>query len=284
MRAAAEDGVGLGSWRREPSTVVYQAGGLPEDVPAVFTIHAETHLAGVPTEWPEHSHPLHELVWVRGGTMSARVGDRMFTVPEGLGLWVPAGAPHSGRLTADVELCDAFFAVETLPPGLEDPMMIRLSPVLESLLLHLARTDLEEAKRERAEAVVLDVLEPSLAPLELRLPRDPRIDVIVRALLEDPADARDVEDWSRATGVSVRTIARTFRRVTGLSFGQWRQALRMHLAVELLSGGAAVQDVSLDVGYAQPSTFISAFSRVMGMTPGAYAAAHRSTGGVAVSP
>ena len=163
-------------------------------------------------------------------------------------------------------------------------MMIRLSPVLESLLLHLARTDLEEAKRERAEAVVLDVLEPSLAPLELRLPRDPRIDVIVRALLEDPADARDVEDWSQATGVSVRTIARTFRRVTGLSFGQWRQALRMHLAVELLSGGAAVQDVSLDVGYAQPSTFISAFSRVMGVTPGAYAAAHRSTGGVAVSP
>ncbi|MGY5764726.1 helix-turn-helix domain-containing protein [Brachybacterium sp. DNPG3] len=272
MTAARTDGAGLGAWRREPRTVVLEAAGLPEDAPAAFVIHAEKHSADVPTEFPEHTHPLHELVWVRGGTMSARVGERLLTVPEGRGLWLPAGTAHAGRLTADVELCDAFFAVEDPPPGLEEARVLEMDEVLESLLLRLTRTDLDAGARSRTEAVVMDVLVPSADPLELRVPADPRIAPIAEALLADPADPRDLEHWARELRLGERTITRAFRQSTGLTFGRWRQMLRVHQALQLLGEGESVQEVALLLGYGRPSTFIAAFSRVMGTTPGAFAA------------
>ncbi len=268
--APSGEGAGLGTWRREPSTLVRRAAPLPEGAAAPFVIIAESHAPGAPTEWEPHAHPAHELVWVRCGALTARVGDRVFTVSEGCGLWVPAGEVHAGRLTARAELHTAFFAPDRTPVAFEGPTAIAMTPVLESLLMRLARTDLDAGARSRAEAVVFDVLEPSLPQLALRLPGEARADVIADALLRDPADDRSLEEWARDLGVSPRTISRAFRTATGLSFAQWRQSLRIHRALLLLGEGCEVQDAAELLGYAQTSTFIDAFRRVMGTTPGTY--------------
>ncbi len=276
MTASAPDDAGLGAWRREPRTQVRHALPVPERAPSSAVIHAERHaVVGVPTEWPPHAHPLHELIWVRGGSLSARVGDRLFTVAEGGGLWLPAGVVHAGRLTAQVELHDAFFSPDRTPVELAGPRVIAMTPVLESLLDHLAREDLDPAMRERAEAVVFDVLEPGERRLELPLPGDARIDPIAEALLADPADDRGPQEWGPVLGISGRTITRLFRATTGLSFLQWRRALRVQHAVTLLADGWEVQAASEQLGYAQPSSFIAAFREVMGVTPGVYVGGHR---------
>ncbi|MFJ3490496.1 helix-turn-helix domain-containing protein [Leifsonia aquatica] len=268
---APEHSAGSGSWRREPDTVVRRTGRMPAGAAEGSIIRAESEVPSGPLEWESHAHPLHELVWVRGGTMTTRVGGRVFTVSEGSGLWLPAGAEHAGRLTAGVEFFDAFFAPERTPVAFDGPTVIAMSPLLESLLTHLARTDLDAAARARSEAVVFDVLAPAEQPLALRVPGDSRIDAIAEALLADPADDRGLEEWARQLGLSERTITRAFRQTTGLSFVQWRQALRVHQALALLAEGWDVQQTSERLGYAQPSTFIAAFRRVMGTTPGAYA-------------
>lgn len=261
---------GLGSWQREPGTVMRQAMPTTRGAAEPFSILAEFEVPGVPTEWEPHSHLMHELVWVRGGTLMSQVGDRVFTVSEGHGLWMPAGVVHAGRLTAKVEFYNAFFAPERTPIAFNGPTAISMSPVLESLLLHLSRTDLGTTARQRAESVVFDVLEPSEQQLVLQLPGDTRIDSIAEALLKDPSDARTLDGWARELKTSERTISRAFRRSTGLSFVQWRQALRIHHALTLLSEGCDVQVTSERLGYAQPSTFIAAFRRIMGTTPGAF--------------
>ncbi|HEY0217690.1 MAG TPA: AraC family transcriptional regulator [Cellulomonas sp.] len=270
MARSTHGEAGLGAWRREPSTVVRRALPVPESASASTVILAESYVQGVPTEWTPHAHPMHELVWVRGGTLTARVGDRVLTVSEGSGLWLPAGVEHAGRLTADVALHDAFFAPDRTPVAFTGPRTIAMTPVLESLLTHLARTDLDASARARAEAVVFDVLEPSPHELALALPGDPRIDPIAEALLDDPADDRGLRDWADHLGISDRTITRAFRRTTGLSFVQWRRALRVHQAMTLLAEGNDVQRTSELLGYAQPSTFIAAFRQVMGTTPGSF--------------
>ncbi|MFF0225930.1 helix-turn-helix domain-containing protein [Streptomyces sp. NPDC004629] len=257
-------------WRREKGTVVRRAAALPDQATAPFAIIAGSQVPRVPTEWAPHAHPLHELVWVRGGTLTSRVEDRIFTVSEGHGLWMPAGVVHGGRSTAGAEFHEAFFAPDRTPFAFEGPIAIAMTPLLESLLTHLSRTDLDAAARARAESVVFDVLQPLESQFALQLPGDARIDAITEALLDDPADSRSLEEWARWLGISDRTITRAFRHATGLSFAQWRQVLRVHRALTLLSEGLDVQTVSETLGYAQPSTFIAAFRRVMGTTPGAF--------------
>lgn len=272
MPATTRPGDARGSWRRDPRASVGRTHPVPAGAPAGFAIAVESHSVAVATEWEPHTHTAHELVWVRHGTLTARVGAQVFTVSEGFGLWLPAGQEHAGRLTAGVELYDAFFAPEHTPHGLDTTTVVAMVPVLQALLVHLARPDLAPAARARAEAVVLDVLEPSDRQLAVRLPADDRVDTIVEALLADPADERSLEEWARSSGTSARTITRVFRATTGLSFAQWRQAVRVHRSLELLGAGHPVQDVADVLGYAHPGTFIDAFRRVMGTTPGVFAA------------
>lgn len=275
MAPPLRDDTVVGSWGREPNTVLRHPAARPEPE---FVILAESERPSAPTEWEPHSHAMHELVWVHGGTLTARANDRIYTVSQGSGLWIPAGVVHAGRLTANVELHDALFSRDRTPVSFDEPTVIAMTPVLESLLVHLKRTDLDAAARARAEAVVFDVLEPSPHQLALRLPGDARIDAIVEALLGDPADARSLEEWALALGASERTITRAFRGTTGLSFAQWRQALRVHRALALLSDGSTVQEAAERLGYAHTSTFIDAFRRVMGATPGTFQARPRVSG------
>ncbi|MER5278012.1 AraC family transcriptional regulator [Streptomyces sp. NPDC002809] len=273
-----------GMWRREAGTVVRRAVAVPEQAVAPFAISARLRVPRVPTEWALHSHPLHELVWVRGGTLTSRVGDRVFTVFEGHGLWMPAGVVHAGRATAGAEFHDALFTPDRTPFAFGEPKAIAMTPLLESLLAHLSRTDLDASARARAESVVFDVIEPSRHQFALQLPGDPRIDAIAEALLDDPADGGSLEEWAQRLGISDRTITRAFRQATGLSFAQWRQMLRVHRALMLLSEGFDVMTVSEALGYAQPSSFIAAFRRVMGTTPGAFFDAAREDSGNVRNP
>ncbi|MFD6289249.1 helix-turn-helix domain-containing protein [Streptomyces sp. NPDC060205] len=265
-----------GMWRREAGTVVLRVPPFPEQAVAPFAIIAGLQVPRVPTEWAPHAHPRHELVWVRGGTLTSRVADRVFTVSEGHGLWMPAGVVHGGRATAGAQFYEAFFAPDRAPLAfasafaVAQPTAIAMTPLLESLLTHLSRTDLDAAARARAESVVFDVLQPAEHQFALQLPGDPRIDAIAEALLDDPADHRSLAEWARCLQVSDRTITRAFRQATGLSFAQWRQVLRVHRALTLLAEGLDVTTVSETLGYAQPSTFIASFRRVMGTTPGAF--------------
>ncbi|MEU6674173.1 helix-turn-helix domain-containing protein [Streptomyces sp. NPDC046925] len=271
---------GPGMWRQEAGAVVRRVAPFPEQAIAPYAIFAGLQVPPVPTEWAPHSHPRHELVWVRGGTLTSRVADRVFTVSEGYGLWMPAGVVHGGRATAGAQFHEAFFAPDRTPFAFEEPVAVAMTPLLESLLTHLSDMGLDAGARARAESVVFDVLRPSPRQFALQLPGDPRIDTIAEALLEDPGDSRSLEEWARSLEVSDRTITRAFRQATGLSFAQWRQALRVHRALTFLSEGLDVTTISEELGYAQPSTFIAAFRRITGTTPGAFFDADGASEGV----
>ena len=265
---------GLGSWSRETDTALARATALPSTATSSFVILSEAYTIEVSTEWEPHSHLAHELLWTQDGTLTAQIEGQIFTVSEGHGLWIPTGALHGGRLTAHVKLFSAFFAPERTTTPFKAPTVIVMEPLLESLLIHLSNRDLGQEARARAEVVVFDVLKPSAHQLALRLPEDSRINGIANRLITNPADNRSLERWAVDSGISSRTITRVFREATGLSFAQWRQAVKIHRALELLTNGEGVQDVSDLLGYAQPSTFIDAFRRTMGSTPGTFALAN----------
>lgn len=125
--------------------------------------------------------------------------------------------------------------------------------------------------QQRLLAVLIDRLhrlQPS--PLHLPWPRDPRLRLMSDKLLHSPADRRLLSDWSELVGASARTLARLFRKDTGMTFGQWRQRLRLFNAINLLGSGQSVTRVALDLGYQSPSAFIAMFRKNFGAPPTRY--------------
>jgi AraC-like DNA-binding protein len=55
-----------------------------------------------------------------------------------------------------------------------------------------------------------------------------------------------------------------------MTFGKWRQQLRLLQAMQMLAAGRPVTVVALEVGYNSPSAFIAMFKRTLGTTPHRY--------------
>lgn len=102
-----------------------------------------------------------------------------------------------------------------------------------------------------------------------RLPqlRDPRLAPMARAIIDDPADPRTLDDWAEVCGASARTLARLFVQDTGMTFGQWRLQARLNVAFILLMTNGEIARIARKVGFASQSAFGAAFRRTFGMTP-----------------
>ncbi|MEM5313889.1 AraC family transcriptional regulator [Paraburkholderia sp. JHI869] len=101
----------------------------------------------------------------------------------------------------------------------------------------------------------------------LPLPKDRRLQQICGQLMDAPADNTPLNDWGMRVGASESTLERAFKDETGLTFGQWRQRLRLVESISRLAKGMAVSAIATELGYRNSSAFITMFRRAMGETP-----------------
>jgi AraC-like DNA-binding protein len=120
--------------------------------------------------------------------------------------------------------------------------------------------------------VLLDELRQAPeTPLHLPMARDERAMRVIEALLKDPGDSRDLEQWGIVAGASGRTLSRLFVAETGLTFAVWRKRLQLQEAIKRLDAGQQVTRIAFDLGYQSMSAFIEMFRKEMGASPGHYA-------------
>lgn len=249
--------------RRLPS---YSAGAV--EVP--FLIFGGREVIGRDTVWEEHSHPTHELLWNERGASTAQIGSRVWTITPTIGLWIPAGVPHSGFTPAGTWHCAAQFSVSRTEPLAHEPVAVDITALLRMLLERHRSERLPQRSQELTEEMILDVLTPSAHELLLQVPTHPLLAPIVAAVQADPADDTPLEQWARRLGVSTRTITRTFEAETSLTFRTWLATARVQHAVELIGRGHPIEEVADAVGYRSASAFTTAFRRVTGLTPGQF--------------
>jgi AraC-like DNA-binding protein/quercetin dioxygenase-like cupin family protein len=226
-----------------------------------------------------HEHPQHQIVWASRGVLTTLVGDGRWVLPPTRALWIPGGTLHRTGTSEGAAMRGIFVDPARSPVAFAAPTLLRVGRLLHDLFDHLTSNggDIEwhdradTGRRERAEAVVFDLLEPmEVIPVGAPLPEDPRALAVARALVRDPADDRTLYRFADAAAASPRTLARLFLAETGMTFGQWRTQIRLATSLPLLAKGLPVARIAERVGYASPSAYVAAFHRAVGVSPGRY--------------
>jgi len=224
-----------------------------------------------------HRHARVQLIHALRGVMRITTDTASFVVPAERALWVPGGEAHAVTIEGPVAMRALFLRADAAAAGPGGVAVLAVSSLLRELILAACEEPLEWDERGRGghlAALILDEIRraPSL-PFGVPEPREPRLARLAAALRADLACPDPLEAWAERIGASPRSLSRLFRAETGLSFGAWRQALRLSEAAALLAQGATPARAAAAVGYLSAPAFGAAFRAAFGITPAAARAA-----------
>jgi AraC-like DNA-binding protein/quercetin dioxygenase-like cupin family protein len=246
------------------------------DAPTAVFVATFPMAPGTRFDW--HTHGDHQLAWASSGVLTVLTAAATWVLPPTRALWIPAELRHETRASGRATMRSLYIKPDLFPVSWTEPTPVAARPLLAELIAYLAREPLDPERRTRAEAVLVDLLEPvAMTTIDLRPPVEQRAREVAQALAEDPADQRTLEEWGRHVGASGRTLARSFLADTGVPFGRWRTLLRLQAALPALAAAEPVGNVARHIGYETTSAFVAAFHRETGMTPTAYFHAAGST-------
>jgi AraC-like DNA-binding protein len=235
--------------------------------------------------WPSggtssaHSHPRGHLVYAARGVLSVHTDQGTSIVPANRVAWTPGGFMHYHRAHGDTDMRILFLTAAQARSAPDRPAVFTVSDLAREVLLTLTgprsydRTtgDQDPAAHARLVRVLVDELDQAHEqPLQLPEPRDDRLRALAQLLYQEPADNTSLAELGHTIGASARTLSRLLRDELGMTFYQWRTQLRIHHALVLLAEGHDATHVAHACGWSNPSSFIAAFSNLVGTTPGRY--------------
>ena len=220
---------------------------------------------------PWHHHQRGQLLYAVSGVMQVSTTSGTWVVAPQQAVWVPPKVEHQVAHRMGIAMRTLY-----VDPGVAGDLppvccVVSVSELLQQLIVRAMEVGADyqpDSPDSRIMMVILDELR-ALIPEPMHLPRplDTRLAQITNSLLTDPSDNRALTAWARHSGASERTLARLFVAETGMTFGQWRERLRLMTAIPRLIEGDNVTRVAIDLGYQSPSAFIAMFKRNTGDTP-----------------
>lgn len=234
-----------------------------------------------------HRHGRAQLVYAATGVMRVSTPAGTWITPPQRAVWVPAGIEHRISMVGAVAMRTLYIAGSHALTMPDHCAVVEVRPLLRELILAMIgaaaltegraqndSTGVPQTGRRRPTLIAALIQEElqavSVVPLRIPMARDPRLARLCDAVIRDPADRRSLEDWGMEAGASARTLARLSRQELGMSFGSWRQQVRLAEALSRMALGRPVAAAAREAGYSSASAFAAMFRRVLGTTPSAY--------------
>jgi AraC-like DNA-binding protein len=235
-------------------------------------------------ELDPHHHAKSQLLLVQRGALSCETERGLWIVPPRSAIWIPGGSVHAMKMTGALEGYAAFLTPERGSRLPTTCCTVSVTPLLRELLIRCAGLPLlyeEGGANSRLMAVLVDEMIAAKAEnLHVPMPTDARLRRITDLMMASPAERGRLDAWARQAGMSPRTLERSIKHQTGMSFGRWRQQLAVVHAVKWLADGASIQRVAADLGYESVPSFVTMFRKVLGTSPGRYMAERHSASAV----
>lgn len=230
---------------------------------------------------PPHKHPHGHLIYADRGLLRVESESGQWLVPPTAAVWLRPGVEH--RLVVPVAL-QAYGLFVREDVGTQMPAadcVVHVSGLLRELIMALARADGRTASARRTR-LLGDLLTEELQaqpvlPFYLPWPSDGAdgdgpMQRVCQTLVNDPGDAATAAEWAARLALGDKTFHRRFLQSTGMTFGKWRQQLRLMSSLTLLMQGTPITQVALASGYDSHSAYTTAFSKQFGQPPSAFAA------------
>ena len=203
--------------------------------------------------------------------MELKLAGRHYLAPPQYGIWIPPEVAHVGLNRHEATFCSLYLARERCRRLPREACAVAVGPLLKALLEQLRARGIDTPRKPpdvRLVEVLVDEL--AAAPRQgtyLPTSEDPLLRPILTVLEARPDDQRTLADWASTVHATERTLVRRCQRDLGMSFGEWRQRLRVVRALALLEAGRSVESIALDLGYGSSSAFIAMFRRMSGTSP-----------------
>lgn len=215
-----------------------------------------------------HSHPWAQVTYAQDGVIQVLANQQTWFVPPLRAIWIPAGVEHEVRTLEKAQLRAIYVDEHVVPIAGDQCVVLEVSTLMRELVRTLTALDQPGSREEHLVATLLDelALAESL-PMSVAMPGDKRLRALCESLLADPASHLTLHDFSRQVGASERTLARLFERELDMSFGMWRQQMRLARAAPLIARGLPLSAVAAELGYASQSAFSAMFKKTFGKSP-----------------
>ncbi|WP_336333265.1 helix-turn-helix transcriptional regulator [Pseudomonas putida] len=228
---------------------------------------------------PMHKHSHGHLIYADRGLLRVEAESGQWLVPPTAAVWLRPGVAH--RLVMPVALqAHGLFVRESICAHLpEVDCVVHVGGLLRELIIALSRAEGQATPSRRMRllgALLVEELRAQpVLPFHLPWPTNAAnspVQHVCQALLDNPGDTATAAEWASRLALGDKTFHRRFFQATGMTFGKWRQQLRLMSSLTLLMQGMPITQVALASGYDSHSAYTTAFSKQFGQAPSAFAA------------
>ncbi|HWW04898.1 helix-turn-helix transcriptional regulator [Collimonas sp.] len=224
-----------------------------------------------------HSHPWGQVTYAPEGVLRVSVGNSTWIVPPLRAIWIPPLVEHEIATMEKSQLRALYIDTDAAPFDGQDCIVLEVSTLLRELIAALTQTDDGSRRESLLGQLILNELGAAKTPgIRISLPTEKRLHAICQALIETPDSSMTLAGWAEQVGASERTLARLFERDLGMTFGQWRQQIRLAHAASMIARGMPLSLVAAELGYASQSAFSAMFRKTFGQSPSTFFAPKKS--------
>lgn len=225
-----------------------------------------------------HSHPWGQVTYAPEGVLRVSVDNNTWIVPPLRAIWIPPHVMHGMATLEKSQLRALYIHADAAPFTGQDCIVLEVSTLLRELIVALSQTDDSLRESLLSQLILNELAEAKTPGMRIALPTEKRLQAICQALLAAPDTNMTLADWSDQVGASERTLARLFERDLGMTFGQWRQQIRLAHAAPMIARGMPLSLVAAELGYASQSAFSAMFRKAFGQSPSTFFAQKKTPG------
>lgn len=226
---------------------------------------------------PAHAHPWGQVTYAPEGVLRVTVGNSTWIVPPLRAIWIPPQLVHEIATIEKSQLRALYIHADANPFAGQECIVLEVSTLLRELIAALTEAEVDSTRESLLTQLILDELVAARTPgIRVALPTEKRLQAICQALIEAPDSGMTLAAWADQAGASERTLARLFEKDLGMTFGQWRQQVRLAHAAPMIARGMPLSLVAAELGYASQSAFSAMFKKTFGQSPSTFFAPKKS--------